>query len=284
MQQNKKINSYARQESHRQKILPAVLLCVSLLLMMLPLDGMVASLKAVLSYVFVPPVLLAHKGVQYTEHVSQTVQELLQTHEENERLKEELKQMQLEQEQTRQLYAENERLTQALQLRAPKNWKGVWATTVYREPTQWNILVMDKGSEDGVEERAAAVSLVDGRAVLAGVVVEVNAYTSKVLLVQDRDFSAAVYTEHSQAEGLLEGKGTNDLWMRYVPLASSAEPEEAVYTSAASSIFPAGLLVGYVQQREVEPANESSLTLKIRPVKISVIRELFILVPQKEYN
>ena len=67
----------------RRWLLPGSFLLISFLIMILPLEGFIASVKAVLSYVFIPQVRATHSVVQYGEGVSSTVQELLRAHQEN---------------------------------------------------------------------------------------------------------------------------------------------------------------------------------------------------------
>ena len=98
---------YTLSSSRRRKILPAVFVLLSLLLMVLQLEGPVSSVKAVLSYVFIPQIRAAHKTMEYSKEVSSTVRELLDTHRENELLKEELYQVQLEKAQAREIFEEN---------------------------------------------------------------------------------------------------------------------------------------------------------------------------------
>ena len=269
--------------SRRRKILPAVFITLSLLLMILPLESPVASVKAVLSYVFIPQIRLAHGTVEYAAGVSNTVKDLLETHRENERLKETVNRLELENAQVREIVAENRRLTGALTLRAPKLWRGVWAKTTYREPTQWNSVIIDKGTADGVKERSAAIAQKNGLPVLAGVVVETNELTSKVLLLRDEDFAATVYAVQSGEEGLLSGANAADLKMSYLPLLSDIQIGEKIYTSSSSSIFPAGILVGRVTEIEKSDGLRSSLTVRVKPEADSLsMRELFILTPEAE--
>lgn len=264
--------------NRRKMILPAALLFVSVLLMLLPLEGPVASIKAILSYVFIPQIRAAHSTVEYSKDVSNTVRELLETHRENEALKNQLRQIQFESAQAREIFEENKRLTAALQVQTPHKWAGVWAKTAYREPSQWNSVVIDKGTNDGIQVRAAALAQKNGEPVLAGVVIEVNEQTAKVLLLRDEDFSAAVYTSESMDEGLLTGAGAADLYLQYLPLLSSVHKGEAVYTSASSSIFPAGILVGRVSSVERKDDMGSSLTARVEPAAASsAVQELFIL-------
>ena len=75
--------------------MPSVFLLVSFLLMILPLEGFVSSVKAVLSYIFIPQVRLAHGTAKYAENVSETVRELLDAHHENRALKQEIEMTQL---------------------------------------------------------------------------------------------------------------------------------------------------------------------------------------------
>ncbi len=261
-----------------RKILPAVFLLVSVLLILLPLEGPVSSMKAVLSYVFIPQIRAAHGVVEYSKDVNETVQGLLNAHRENEELKNQLREIQLENAQAREVFEENKRLTQALQLKPPLKWKGIWAKTAYREPSQWNSVVVDKGKAEGIELRAAAVVQQDGQPILAGVVIEVSENTSKVLLLRDEDFSAVVYTSQSQDEGLLTGAGAADLKLKYLPLLSTVQEGEQVYTSASSSIFPAGILVGQISSIDRDDDFQSYLTARVKPAAVSgTVQELFLL-------
>lgn len=283
MKRKSKQKTNYSQGSRRRKILPAVFLFISLLLMILPLESPVASVKALLSYIFIPQIRLSHATVEYAREVNQTVRNLLDVHQENEQLKEEMEQLRLENAQAKEVFAENERLTQFLQLKAPQGWQGIWAKTAYREPTQWNSVIIDKGTADGVEERAAALALKEGTPVLVGVVIECDENTAKVLLLQDEDFSAAVYAVPSQEEGLLVGSASGLLKMKYLPVISQLANGEKIYTSASSNIFPAGILVGEVEKVESPSETDTAPFAKIAPAaNASLIRELFILVHQEK--
>ena len=269
--------------SRSRKILPAVFLTVSFLLMILPLEGAISSAKMLLSYIFIPQIRAAHETVEYAASVWNNINELLKTHQENIRLKEQIGKIQLENAQVREILQENQRLSQLLQLKAPTAWKGIWAKTTYREPSQWNSIVIDKGSEEGIEVRAAALTYKEGQPVLAGVVLEVNEHTAKVLLLRDEDFSAAVYVAPSGDEGLINGAGPADLKINYLPLLSEIRTGDAVYTAPFSTIFPAGILVGHISEVERKENLSASLTARVVPEAEGLsVRELFILVRQAE--
>ena len=239
--------SYPKKKKHRAAqtgktrgwMLPLFYLVLSFLLMILPLEGLVNSVKAVLSYIFIPQIRLSHSAVKYAQGVSSTVQELLNAH----------------------------------------PWKGTWATIAYREPSQWNTVIIDKGSQDGIEPRSAVIAVENGVEGLAGEVVEVTENTAKVLLVRDEDFTAAAFLSSVREEGLLVGGGNGPVLLKYVPLLSQVKLGDKVYTSAASSIFPAGILVGEVSAVRRGESFQTALTVEVTPaISSSTLKEVFVIL------
>lgn len=277
--------SFKRYTGHyrRRYLLPAGFLLASFLLMILPLEGFVSSVKAVLAYVFIPQVRAAHGTVQYGQGVSQTVQELLRAHHENKQLKQEIEMTHLLAAQAQEVFSQNQRLSELLELKKENPWKGVWAKVAYREPTQWNAVILDKGAAAGIEPRSAVVAVENGQQGLAGVVVEVTENTAKVLLVRDEDFSAAVCLEGGREEGLLVGNGPRPVQVKYIPLLSPVEKGEKVYTSASSSVFPAGILVGQVAGVVQTDDFQTAQTVYVTPqVRSSAVREVFVILDQEK--
>ncbi len=264
----------------RRWLLPGSFLLISFLLMILPLKGFIASVKTVLSYVFIPQVRAAHSVVQYGEGVSNTVQELLRAHQENQQLKQEIETAQLLSAQATEVFAENQRLTQLLKLPFSQPWKGVWAKVAYREPTRWNTVILDKGASDGIHERSAVIAVENGQEGLAGVVVETTESTSKVLLVRDEEFSAAVRLEKGD-EGLLIGNGPRPVQIKYIPLLAQIDKGDKVYTARSSSIFPAGILVGEISGTYEAESFQTALTVNVTPhVHASAVKEVFVILEE----
>lgn len=265
--------------NRRKFLFPTVFLLLSFLLMILPLEGFVSSIKAVLSYVFIPQIRLAHGTVKYASDVQQTIRELLDAHAENRLLKQEIEMGKLTVSQAETVFSENERLSSALKLNPAKRWNGVWAKVAYREPTQWNTVIIDKGSLDGIKERSAVISMESGKEGLAGVVVEVTDNTAKVLLVRDEEFSAAVFLEKGKEEGLLAGSGMRPVRLKYIPLLTQVEEGDKVFTAATSSIFPAGILVGEVSAVRNDESFQTALTLEVDPLVSSAsVKEVFVIL------
>ncbi|WP_428043479.1 rod shape-determining protein MreC [Candidatus Avelusimicrobium faecicola] len=275
----KKKHQAAQAGKSRGWMLPLFYLVLSFLLMILPLEGLVNSVKAVLSYVFIPQIRLSHSAVKYAQGVSATVQELLNAHHENRQLHQEIEAAKILSAQAEMVFAENERLTAILKLEPSKPWKGTWATIAYREPSQWNTVIIDKGAQDGIEPRSAVIAVENGVEGLAGEVVEVTENTAKVLLVRDEDFSAAAFLIPGREEGLLAGGGTGAVLLKYVPLLSQVKPGDKVYTSAASSIFPAGILAGEVSAVRRGGSFQTALTVEVAPaISSSTLKEVFVIL------
>lgn len=275
----KKKHQAAQASKSRGWMLPLFYLVLSFLLMILPLEGLVNSVKAVLSYVFIPQIRLSHSAVKYAQGVSATVQELLNAHHENRQLHQEIEAAKILSAQAEMVFAENERLTAILKLEPSKPWKGTWATIAYREPSQWNTVIIDKGAQDGIEPRSAVIAVENGVEGLAGEVVEVTENTAKVLLVRDEDFSAAAFLSPGREEGLLAGGGTGAVLLKYVPLLSQVKPGDKVYTSAASSIFPAGILAGEVSAVRRGGSFQTALTVEVAPaISSSTLKEVFVIL------
>lgn len=250
---------------------------LSLVLVILPLDGFVSSVKSVLGYIFIPQIRASHGAAMYAEGVYDTVKDLLNTGHENELLRREIAEARLSAQQTEDILAENERLSALLRLAPQKKWKGVYASMVYREPNRWNTIIVDKGSMAGVELQSAAVGVGESGIGLIGTVIEVAEFTSKILLVNDPEFSAAAYLEGSQTEGMATGGG-DVLRLQFLPLEFSDESGTRLFTSPRSVVFPSGILIGTVKGGAAQSGDAISKTLIITPeVAPYSVKEVFII-------
>lgn len=171
-------------------------------------------------------------------------------------------QAQLEQVQAErdELMAENARLRELVaeveDLRAQLNFEQshpelelLSANVVSRDPQSFEqFLIIDRGSEDGVQVGMAVVS----PNFLVGQVVEVDPNRARVLLVIDTGFRTGARLQESRGDGILYG-----LWqagglaeVRHIPLETEVIPDERVVTSGLTSGIPEGLLIGQIHELE----------------------------------
>ncbi len=275
---NKRAKIYLGQGN---KWLPTVYIIISLALMLLPLQQMVNSVRAVLAYLFIPQLRLAHQTKEYFKDISEGTQTLLNVAFENFELKEKLKNLQIEALEIPILREENERLRQALNLNKSIKLNGIWTKVAYKEPNKMSSLIIDKGEEDGITLRSPALALTeDGTPALLGMVVEVAKNTSKILLLPDEDFNAYVALGTTKTEALLKGQGLRSLTLKYLPLEENLQINTPVFTSSSSALFPEGLLVGYLLSDGTEGLTGASTYKepKLKPaLNFDTVKEVFIL-------
>ncbi len=252
-------------------------LVLSLVIVVLPLDRFVASVKSVLGYVFIPQIRASHASVSYFKHASQKIRDLLNADAENTRLKTEIVDARLTAQQMVDIMAENERLSLILNLSPQKKWAGVYAHMVYREPNRWNTIIIDKGASDGISGQSAVLGIDNGALGLIGEVIETTDKTSKVILINDPEFSATAVVDGLGVEGLIVGAEKN-LKLKFIPLDRDIAPQTQIFTSPKSAIFPQGILIGTVISEEAAVGVRTSKTLLVKPaVDPYTVKEVFAL-------
>lgn len=274
----KKAKQTAKQYS---KWLPITYIIISLAFMLLPLQRTINSARAVLAYLFIPQLRLAHQTKEYFKDISNGTSTLLNVAVENFELKEKLKNLQIEALEIPILKEENTRLNQALNLKQSVKLDGIWAKVAYKEPNKMSSLIIDKGEADGITLRSPALALTeDGAPALAGMVVEVSQNTAKILLLPDEEFNAYVYLGDTKTEALLKGQGLRNVILKYIPLEENIKVNTPVFTSNSSAIFPDHILVGYVSNTGAENLNEASIYKKpsLTPaLNFDKVKEIFVL-------
>ena len=263
------------------KWLPTVYIIISLALMLLPLQQTVNSVRAVLAYLFIPQLRLAHQTKEYFKDINEGTQTLLNIAYENFELKEKLKSLQIEALEIPTLREENERLRQALNFKKSIKIDGIWTKVAYKEPSKMSSLIIDKGKEDGITLRSPAIALTeDGTPALLGMVVEVSKNTSKILLLSDEDFNAYVYLANTKTEALLKGHGLRNVTLKYLPLEENLIINTPVFTSSSSALFPEGLLAGYLLNSGTEGLTGASTYKEplLKPaLDFDSVKEVFVL-------
>ncbi|MBF0479428.1 MAG: rod shape-determining protein MreC [Candidatus Omnitrophica bacterium] len=169
--------------------------------------------------------------------------------------------------------AENQRLSQMLALKRKNVFSSVAASVIGRDPSYWNsILVIDKGSADGVKMGQAVIS----PAGVVGKVTEVGRNSSKVVLITDPDFSVAAVIEDSRESGLVSGTLQGLSRMKYLRKDAVISVGSRVVTSKISSSFPENLLIGEVIQ-VLPTADGDSMECTVKPqIDLSRLEEVLV--------
>ena len=106
-----------------------------------------------------------------------------------------------------------------------------------------NSFIINIGSNKGIKN---GMAVLDGKNFI-GRIVDVNFFSSRVLLVSDLNSKIPVITEPSAHHAILSGHGENALSLEYLPENHNIVDGDKVYTSGKEGIFSPGIPVGVVE-------------------------------------
>ena len=106
-----------------------------------------------------------------------------------------------------------------------------------------NSLIINIGNNKSIKN---GMAVLDGKN-FVGRIVDVNFFSSRVLLVSDLNSKISVITEPSAHHAILSGHGENPLSLEYLPENHNIADGDKVYTSGKGGIFSPGIPVGEVK-------------------------------------
>lgn len=190
------------------------------------------------------------KPANYITGIFNNIDSLLNTYEENKRLKARLEDFAAVQAEALVLKSENEKLMELSKAESLKAFNPIQATVIARNPDQWEEkIILDKGSSHGVEKNMAVMTAKG----LVGKITLVTPFTSEVELLYTNNpnyrVSALVLGE-KEAYGLIEGfdKERNELIMKRIDSSLTVKEGEKVVSSGLGGIFPKGVPIGEITE------------------------------------
>jgi rod shape-determining protein MreC len=172
---------------------------------------------------------------------------LQQVREENERLRQEVGQLQIKLQQERALAQQSRGLQNLLELRQRTDLATAAAGVIAGGASpDFRTVTIDKGTSDGLRPDQAVIS----PAGVVGRVIMPSARASKVQLLIDRNAAAGALVERSRAQGVVLGTGADRLRMEYVSSAADVKVGDLVVTSGIDGIYPKGFVIGQIESIE----------------------------------
>lgn len=181
-----------------------------------------------------------------------SISNLLNTYQENNRLKKQVQQLAQTKVRDQALTGENQKLKTQLKLNNTlTDYDALTATVIARTPSSWqDQVVIDKGSAAGIKKNMPVLS---GRG-LVGRIAEVNRTNSKVELLSNTNEAAnrfAVQITNKSGEtvnGIISGydNDKNQIEMGNITTKKKIEKGDRVSTSGLGGVMPAGLYIGTV--------------------------------------
>ncbi|KIL53341.1 rod shape-determining protein MreC [Jeotgalibacillus alimentarius] len=195
---------------------------------------------------------IASKPASFVQGGFDSVQDLLNTYNENKKLKTRLEELALLQTQVTDLTRDNEALREQTNVEGDiRDYSTTNATVIARNPEQWqDTIIIDKGQVNGIEADMA-VQTAGG---MIGRVKDTGQFTSTVELLSARNsvnrVSALFQAEEENIYGLVEGFDTErgELMVKKIPFDVPIEVGSKVITSGLGGVFPKGLLIGEVTE------------------------------------
>ena len=103
-----------------------------------------------------------------------------------------------------------------------------------------NSFIINTGSNKGIKN---GMAVLDGKNFI-GRIVDVNFFSSRVLLVSDLNSKIPVLIEPSAHHAILSGHGKNKPTLEYLPKKHTIQDGDKVYTSGKEGIFSPGIPIG----------------------------------------
>lgn len=211
---------------------------------------------------------LFSKPAHFVTGIIENIDNVLNTYEENKRLKERLDEYASTQAELVDIKAENKKLRELIDKQEDlRAYDPIQATVISRNPDQWeDKLIVDKGNVHGVELNMAVITARG----LIGKVVLVTEFTSTVELLSTENVNfrvAAMITgEDKEVFGLIEGfdRTTRQLVMKRIDSSFDVEKGQIVTSSGLGGIFPKGILIGEVTEVSTDDYGLTKLAY-IRP-------------------
>lgn len=202
---------------------------------------------------------------------------LINTSEENTRLKKEIDLLTMENFRYRELLATHQRLQQLLQFKDTTEQNVLAAQVIGRDPTGYfRSIIIDKGENSGIKVNMPVVN--SNGAV--GQVVSLSYNYAKVLLVIDQNSSVDSIIQRSRDSGIIKGLSSKVCLMENVVKTSDIHVGDVVVTSGLGGVFPKGIPVGEVIEVE-DPPGELFKDVKIKPsVDFSKLEEVLVILKE----
>jgi len=242
-------------EKHKLLRLLIIYLSVSLLLLIFRTGRIVKVGRALFLYLLAPNPRIVSKLLSETGRIGESISQLVSAREENKILQERITSLLQEREKLQEAISESKRLKRILNYQEEAPYELVSARVVGWTPSLFSsALLIDKGINQGFEKDTPVVAWQEsenpqenGMAVV-GRISESGPDMSKVLLITDANSELAAMIQRSREKGVIAGTGERALLLKYLSPTADLEIGDLIITSGMGRIFPAGLVIGSVEE------------------------------------
>ena len=206
---------------------------------------------------------------------------LQQVREENERLKQQLGDLQVRLQEERGLAEQSQSLQKLLDLKTNTQLSTTGANVIAGGASpEFRTITIDKGTGEGLRANMAIIA----PAGVVGRVIQPSTRAAKVQLLIDRSAAAGALIERTRAQGVVVGTGSDMLRMDYVAGSADVKAGDAVVTSGIDGIYPKGFVIGQIQSVKRGGGEFSAIVIKPAVDFASLEAVLIVLTPPPAAN
>ncbi len=204
---------------------------------------------------------------------------LIHVRQENEQLRGQITDLELENLQYAEAIVSSERFQRLSGFRAKREIPMVPANVVAEDLSPWfQAVIIDQGSAADIGPGMPVIT--DSGVV--GVVSGTTPGASKVLLILDPQSRVDVYVQRTRARGSVRGRSEQDCELADVLREEDVRIGDLVLTSGLAAVYPKGLVVGHVSRVEPLPYGLFQHA-ELRPaVDFRKLEEVFVILERRE--
>jgi len=184
---------------------------------------------------------------------------LIGVHQENERLKQQLGDLQMQLQRRGEDVQELQRLRAMLSFPASTVGKTVLARVIGRDPSRNQTVTIDRGAAHGVRPDSAVIT----PAGVVGRVIQASNFFAIVQLIIDSQSAVGVLMESTRRQGIVRGTGERELDLDYIDDDNDLKQGDIFLTSGLDRIYPKGLPVGVISS--IGPRRGLLKAVQIKP-------------------
>ncbi len=152
------------------------------------------------------------------------------------------------------------------------------ANVIGRDPTNWNAaLIINRGKNSGIKIGMPVITPLG----VVGRIAEVGSTTAKVIMLADPNFAVAAVVGRTRESGLLTGTLQGLCRLQYLTDGADVKVGDQVVTSALSTAFPEGVLIGDIVEVRASATSHSVDCLVNPAVDLAQIDDVIIIKDQK---
>lgn len=274
--------------SYFSEFLLAILLAISCAMAAFSTGGFILNFREIGFSVL----STAQKGIGVVVHAAKNsvtaVSELSKLHKEYDLLVEKLKDYEYMQRTNMEIRKENARLKEQLEFSRSLEDRNYPANIISRGADNlYTVLVVDKGSRNGIKKNMPAIAIQNGSVGIVGKVVSVGYTTAQIMPLFDFNCTISARIQNTRDIGLVSGNGSDMLPLDLDYIKKHVIDElhfgDVVVTSGENDNYPADIPIGTISSTRVLDY-DNSLAIEISPIIDFSRLETVIVVDQGRFN